>query len=549
MNTRSDMLIQSSLPGSIEAALSFLSDDRKPDLLCDWIPRDETWLNCQKGDELPKDSCRELISTEEANDCAAGSSSLVLSPACYKLSSISNMCASSTPNLVYKRRKLQRNSVALLSAQETNSKKGSGGCPSNISSKDDSFESQTKKKTEITGAPVLSSGVHNGDLKCNGSTSTFGQIHRHNPDVNYYTRIKKKGVKPVSKSDSIDGHSSGKEHQFDEALDRKSSLESSNGNDSVSSSKSKLELGSSSMKTDMDDTGECSSSGLLSDESISEKERCISLLRSHGLLEGVSPIKSCAQIDGLGVKADKHCSQLCKSCGQSENPVNMLICDNCEGAFHVSCCNPKIKKIPIQEWYCHPCLRKKHMFTMESLTKKSFNIKCERSKCRNKASESEPSLLEFMLKDTEAYKTEVRIGKGFQADIPEWCGPVSEEYDCFGEPLDIDPQECGSLNERNTNRLSTTAVGNWLQCREVLDDGLLGENAEGTICGKWRRAPLFEVQTDDWDCSCSVLWDPIHADCAVPQLRPRLGGKKPKFDCSQNNTKDVKTVALKDGDT
>lgn len=32
------------------------------------------------------------------------------------------------------------------------------------------------------------------------------------------------------------------------------------------------------------------------------------------------------------------------------------------------------------------------------------------------------------------------------------------------------------------------------------------------------RAPLFEVQTDDWDCSCAVVWDPIHADCAVPQV-------------------------------
>lgn len=32
------------------------------------------------------------------------------------------------------------------------------------------------------------------------------------------------------------------------------------------------------------------------------------------------------------------------------------------------------------------------------------------------------------------------------------------------------------------------------------------------------RAPLFEVQTDDWECFCAVLWDPAHADCAVPQV-------------------------------
>ncbi|XP_071680768.1 uncharacterized protein [Lolium perenne] len=54
-----------------------------------------------------------------------------------------------------------------------------------------------------------------------------------------------------------------------------------------------------------------------------------------------------------------------------------------------------------------------------------------------------------------------------------------------------------------------SSIGNWIQCQEVLDTG--------AICGKWRRAPLFVVQSSDWDCSCSVLWDPIHADCAVPQ--------------------------------
>ncbi|RDX61291.1 hypothetical protein CR513_60489, partial [Mucuna pruriens] len=30
-------------------------------------------------------------------------------------------------------------------------------------------------------------------------------------------------------------------------------------------------------------------------------------------------------------------------------------------------------------------------------------------------------------------------------------------------------------------------------------------------------APLFQVQTDDWECFCAIHWDPSHADCAVPQ--------------------------------
>jgi len=78
--------------------------------------------------------------------------------------------------------------------------------------------------------------------------------------------------------------------------------------------------------------------------------------------------------------------------------------------------------------------------------------------------------------------------------------------DQFAEPTELDPNEItmlGCLQDKKTS------IGNWIQCREVLDTGV--------ACGKWRRAPLFVVQSSIWDCSCSVIWDPIHADCAVPQ--------------------------------
>uniref|UniRef100_A0A0A0LWX9 CW-type domain-containing protein n=1 Tax=Cucumis sativus TaxID=3659 RepID=A0A0A0LWX9_CUCSA len=118
------------------------------------------------------------------------------------------------------------------------------------------------------------------------------------------------------------------------------------------------------------------------------------------------------------------------------------------------------------------------------------------------------------------------------------------DTDAIGEPLEMDSSESFRMHEQSTNkpcRLST--IGNWLQCQQVID-GVGGGN--GGICGKWRRAPLFEVQTDDWECFCSILWDPTHADCAVPQeletgqvskqlkyiemLRPRLASKRRKLD-------------------
>ncbi|KAK8482671.1 hypothetical protein V6N13_015290 [Hibiscus sabdariffa] len=67
----------------------------------------------------------------------------------------------------------------------------------------------------------------------------------------------------------------------------------------------------------------------------------------------------------------------------------------------------------------------------------------------------------------------------------------------------------------NCNKSSkVSSIGNWLQCREFIEG--IG-SSKGTICGKWRRALHFEVQTDDWECFCSVQWDPYHADCSVPQ--------------------------------
>ena len=32
------------------------------------------------------------------------------------------------------------------------------------------------------------------------------------------------------------------------------------------------------------------------------------------------------------------------------------------------------------------------------------------------------------------------------------------------------------------------------------------------------RAPLDCKQTDSWECFCVIEWDPLHADCAIPQV-------------------------------
>lgn len=533
------MLIQSS-PCSVEAALSFVSDNRKQDLLCDWIPRAESWKTGLKLEELSRGCCRDSILTE-ANDDVADSS---LDHSCCKISSASNMCASYSPNLVYKRRKMVDTSTSIFSANIT---KENAGCLCTMSLKDDGFD-QGKNKTSSAGTSAVSTGFCNGDHICNGSGSTSGQIHCPYLDSSPCTNVEKTNcMLATSKSESTDKCSGGEEQHSNEAHDSKSVSECYKENDSFSSSKSIEELYSASLKIDIDDNVECSSSEFFLEKKTSAKELCISILENHGLLKRSVTVGSSASEICMGINDAKTCSQKCKACGQKETSLNMLICDNCEDAYHVSCCTPKVRRVPLYEWYCQSCSRKKDKFRVEAATKKSSKIKNDSVEFKVRASKSGASLIELMLEDTEPYTTNVRIGNAFQADVPEWSGPALEEYDCFGEPSEVDCKECVSFDEsstRNTSRLSIPTVGNWLQCREVLKDN--------KICGKYRRAPLFEVQTDDWDCSCSVIWDPIHSDCAVPQeletdqvlvhlkyiqlLRPRLASKKRKPSSSKNDT-------------
>ncbi|XP_073032460.1 uncharacterized protein [Primulina eburnea] len=139
-----------------------------------------------------------------------------------------------------------------------------------------------------------------------------------------------------------------------------------------------------------------------------------------------------------------------------------------------------------------------------------------------------------MFRDTEPHMSSVRIGDEFQASVPDWSGPIDGKCDLNGVPIEIDPlgDDC-SWEWKWTQPLKLSSIGNWLQCREMIEG--VGHGVDGTMCGKWR----------------SIHWDPAHADCAVPQeldteevmkqlkyievLRPRLAAKRRKLNCSKSN--------------
>ncbi|KAK7351952.1 hypothetical protein VNO77_11744 [Canavalia gladiata] len=493
------MLIKSPLLSSDEAGLCYLSDDGK-DVLCEQMLSDETWQVSLKCNKYPLDWCREAEPMEEdrrnAND--PYSSNCLISFG--RSSTASIMTENTGPYMVYSRKKLRNGPMIKLGSTNV---QASANCPSVISSahlssaEDQPTAFQVKHEIEMVKDPTVPSVLFDGVAR--------DSTHKH------------LGINSV--------------------------------NDSCSSSKSNMELVSDSMENEMDETGECSSSSVIvmdaTREEVTEKDFCINILRSHGLLREDSLADNVVSGEDAITTGNSCCSRSCKICGHLDSSLNMLLCDNCEDAYHPSCYNPRLKKLPIDEWFCHSCLKKRQKILKETVIR-STGIHSEMRKGRTASVKAELNPILSMLSNTEPYTTGVRVGKGFQAEIPDWSGPIRSDEDALPEPLQINPSEFSGLQGENTRSpIRLGSIGNWLQCREVVD------RANGTICGKWRRAPLFEVQTDDWECFCAIHWDPSHADCAVPQeletdqilkqlkyiemLRPRLGAKRRKSDCTNNS--------------
>lgn len=501
------MLVRS----SFDAGLSSVPDHGKQEILCVWIPGEGSWQEPTVSDEQNAAPPTQHKNKDDSL-CSQNFS---------QLSTEVNMSETSRPNFVYKRKMIPRNAVASvlpLSQSSTPTlvykrRKVQTVFPAQVSTNtresDNGFSTNSSAAISIAGKEKMVS-VHND--KGIVIPSALLPVESNRPGFD-------------SKSGSVDGTLLGDELVIEEPKSKmQKCLELRAVNESCSSSKLNLDLGSASLKHQVDDVGECSSSGVLIVEGLgkdlSETNSCVSFLQRHGVL--LSTKTSCST-KPVGAKKNICCLRLCKVCGRSSTTLEMLICDLCEESFHVSCCNPPIKKVPVGDWFCHSCLRKK--------------LKKMKETSSGKSPKDYSGPIASILRDAGPYTTNVRIGRDFQAEIPDWSGPLTRDLNVYSEPVEPSPLDCASYQDLGSSKLSRLSpIGNWLQCREVID---------GTICGKWRRAPLFEVQTDDWECFCSVLWDPTHADCAVPQeldtdqvlkqlkyiemLRPRLSAKKWKL--------------------
>lgn len=471
-----DMLIKSYLSGCKETSFATsVSSEITKRASCDQGSGAELSEMSPEKDKYPIDVCMESDS-KDGDPCSLNS---LDGP---RPSTFSAMPGSLKP-IVYRRKKFKQNPRPTFFIEPSAEVRPSNGCPSELCSE---VHSGTLKEGIVAAEKLATATPVLLPAECNR-----GNL--------------------LSKSNSCDGRPEGEE-QCSEAASRSDMQRTSNVciNDSHSSSKCNLDFGSSSLKTLVDDAGECSSSGALFPERLGnnmpEKDICTAILRGYGLLENVVVTKLGASTEDFYTSSDNCCLISCKACDCSESTVKMLICDNCDDAYHLSCCKPHKKIAPEDEWFCQTCLIKKQRVLKKSSCNESSS---------NSPSEGESGPTALMLKDT-GYKTRVRISKKYQAEIPDWTGPATDDAGCSGEPFEITPSENLCLPKQSSNEhMRISSIGNWLQCRQV-NEGF-GKRVDGSICGKWRRAPLFEVQTDNWECFRSVLWDPAHADCAVPQ--------------------------------
>lgn len=363
------MLLQSSVPSTVEAALSFNSSHVKETLIFEWVNA-ETRQCCINGNELPHD-CSEILTTTA-------------------------VCETSISSFICKRRKLQKNAVVIFPLEVEDNIVPVFGA------KNDHSDTRVEDAMDDgTGAPNVSTEKSVGEF--NGGNATAGDPQR-------FSGLPCSDVRFCNKQD---GDVKANFGRYGKVL--RSDCSSWEPDMQVSST---VKLND--VKELKDNLNHYNQGSKVSNEEFVLKDLCISILRSHGLLEIVSPESRVGSTEVMGIGGDSGYTVPCKQCNQSDNTLNMLICDRCEVAFHVSCCKPRMKMLPVDEWFCHSCSKVNCNTSEESLFSKSYSTR------RNAASRFRLDPILYMLKLPEPYTSKVRIGEAFQAKVPDWCDQISK---------------------------------------------------------------------------------------------------------------------------
>ncbi|KVH92065.1 Zinc finger, FYVE/PHD-type, partial [Cynara cardunculus var. scolymus] len=73
-----------------------------------------------------------------------------------------------------------------------------------------------------------------------------------------------------------------------------------------------------------------------------------------------------------GQPLHKYRDAFCFECGSTDHEFKLLLCDMCDGAYHLLCARPMLFRVPNGPWYCTSCAH------LSRPLKRSYKLK----KCR-----------------------------------------------------------------------------------------------------------------------------------------------------------------------
>jgi PHD-finger len=76
----------------------------------------------------------------------------------------------------------------------------------------------------------------------------------------------------------------------------------------------------------------------------------------------------CCEEDAMRMEANEHAFDACAVCGDGGN---LLICDGCEGEYHMECCRPALRNVPEGHWLCDECVDRKFLAARQYVIKSS----------------------------------------------------------------------------------------------------------------------------------------------------------------------------------
>ena len=146
------------------------------------------------------------------------------------------------------------------------------------------------------------------------------------------------------------------------------------------------------------------------EEAAMEWKRCVSLQKKFGILKTRKSLTSqsatlCAPHPGY--VGDGIHTMLCKICQRRESKKSTVICDECQEAFHVSCCVPRVSRNHFKHeanWFCSSCKD----------GKKTMDLKLM-ERCLS---------LSSSLSTSSHIASKACLGPAHQADVPVWSGNI-----------------------------------------------------------------------------------------------------------------------------